>query len=33
MGDAHDFDFELGTWSTQLRLLTAPLTGSDEWVE
>ncbi|MEO8246548.1 MAG: hypothetical protein ABI622_05435 [Chloroflexota bacterium] len=33
MGDAHDFDFELGTWSTQLRLLAAPLTGSDEWVE
>ena len=33
MPDAHDFDFELGTWSTQLSLLPAPLTGSTEWVE
>ena len=33
MADAHDFDFEFGTWSTELRLLPAPLTGSTEWVE
>ena len=33
MADAHDFDFEFGTWSTELRLLPAPLTGSTEWIE
>lgn len=33
MADPHDFDFELGTWSTHLTLLPAPLTGSTEWVE
>jgi hypothetical protein len=33
MADSHDFDFELGTWSTQLSILPAPLTGSTEWVE
>ena len=27
----HDFDFEIGTWSTKLRRLKAPLTGSTEW--
>jgi hypothetical protein len=30
---ARDFDFEIGTWRTHLRLLAAPLTGSDRWVE
>jgi hypothetical protein len=30
---ARDFDFELGTWRTQLRRLVAPLAGSTEWVE
>lgn len=30
---ARDFDFEFGTWRTHLRLLVAPLTGSNEWVE
>lgn len=29
----HDFDFEIGTWKTQLRRLTRPLTGSTTWVE
>jgi hypothetical protein len=29
----HDFDFEFGTWTTRLRRLAAPLTGSTEWVE
>jgi len=29
----HDFDFELGTWHTQLRRLVHPLTGSTTWVE
>jgi hypothetical protein len=30
---ARDFDFEMGTWRTQLRRLAAPLTGSTTWVE
>lgn len=30
---ARDFDFEIGTWRTELRLLVAPLTGSDRWNE
>lgn len=30
---ARDFDFEIGTWQTHLRLRVAPLTGSDAWVE
>lgn len=30
---ANDFDFEFGTWRTQLRLLVEPLSGSEEWVE
>ena len=30
---SHDFDFELGTWHTHLKRLTAPLTGSSAWVE
>jgi hypothetical protein len=29
----HDFDFEIGTWKTHLRRLTAPLSGSSQWVE
>jgi len=29
----HDFDFEIGTWKTQLRRLVHPLSGSTEWVE
>jgi len=29
----HDFDFELGTWKTQLKVLVHPLTGSTTWVE
>jgi len=29
----HDFDFEIGTWRTHLRLLQGPLTGSTTWVE
>jgi hypothetical protein len=28
----HDFDFEIGTWRTQLRRLVRPLTGSTTWV-
>src|SRR5258708_33550382 len=29
----HDFDFEIGTWTTHLRRLKSPLTGSTERVE
>jgi hypothetical protein len=29
----HDFDFEIGTWKTQLRRLVKPLTGSTKWIE
>jgi hypothetical protein len=29
----HDFDFEIGTWKTQLRRLERPLTGSTSWVD
>ena len=29
----HDFDFEIGTWTTHLRRLKDPLTGSRDWVE
>jgi hypothetical protein len=28
-----DFDFEIGTWKTQLRRRLRPLTGSNNWVE
>jgi hypothetical protein len=28
-----DFDFEIGTWKTQLKRLLRPLTGSTTWVE
>jgi hypothetical protein len=29
----HDFDFEIGTWKTQLSRLVKPLTGSTTWVK
>lgn len=29
----HDFDWEIGTWKTQLRRLVKPLSGSEEWAE
>lgn len=29
----HDFDFEVGTWATELSRLLSPLSGSNEWVE
>lgn len=29
----HDFDFEAGTWTTHLRRLRSPLSGSSAWVE
>jgi hypothetical protein len=29
----HDFDFEIGTWKTHLRVLQHPLTGSTKWTE
>jgi hypothetical protein len=29
----HDFDFEIGTWKTQLKRLLHPLSGSNEWAE
>jgi hypothetical protein len=29
----HDFDWEIGNWSTHLRYLPEPLTGSTRWVE
>jgi hypothetical protein len=32
-GGEHDFDFEIGTWKTQLKRLVKPLTGSTTWVE
>lgn len=33
-GDSqHDFDWEIGTWRTELRRLAKPLSGSSEWVE
>ena len=30
---SRDFDFEIGTWKTQLKRLVKPLTGSKTWVE
>lgn len=30
---AHDFDFAFGTWTTRLKRLQRPLTGSSDWVE
>ena len=29
----HDFDWEIGTWKTELRRLAKPLSGSSEWIE
>jgi hypothetical protein len=29
----HDFDFEIGTWKTQLSRRLKPLTGSNTWVK
>ena len=29
----NDFDWEIGTWKTELRRLAKPLSGSKEWVE
>lgn len=29
----HDFDFNIGTWKTQISRLQRPLTGSTTWVE
>lgn len=29
----HDFDFEIGSWSTRLKRLVNPLSGSNTWVE
>jgi hypothetical protein len=29
----HDFDFEIGSWTTRLSRLLRPLTGSTEWVD
>ena len=28
-----DFDWEIGTWKTQLKYLTRPLTGSSTWID
>jgi hypothetical protein len=30
---SHDFDFEIGEWSTHVRRLQRPLSGSTTWVE
>ena len=30
---SRDFDFEIGSWKTHLKLLQHPLTGSTTWVE
>ena len=29
---SHDFDFEIGVWTTELKRLQKPLTGSTTWV-
>src|SRR3546814_16591446 len=29
----HDFDWEIGTWKTELKRQLRPLTGSDGWVD
>jgi len=29
----HDFDWEIGRWTTQLRYLPEPLTGSNHWLD
>jgi hypothetical protein len=30
---SHDFDFEFGDWTMQLKRLVKPLSGSKDWVE
>jgi hypothetical protein len=30
---SHDFDFNLGTWRTQIKRLLHPLTGSTAWTD
>ena len=30
---SHDFDWEIGSWATQLRYLPEPLTASTRWVD
>jgi hypothetical protein len=32
-GGQHAFDWEIGSWKTEVRLLAKPLSGSREWVE
>lgn len=29
----HDFDWEIGTWDTQLKRMREPLSGKTDWVE
>ena len=29
----HDFDFEFGSWTTHIRRLINPLSGSDKWMD
>ena len=29
----HDFDFEIGSWTTELSRLVRPLSGSSEWAQ
>lgn len=29
----HDFDWEVGTWKTELRRLAKPLSGTETWLE
>lgn len=30
---SHDFDWEIGRWTTELRYMPEPLTGSKRWLE
>lgn len=30
---SHDFDWEIGTWDTQLKRLRKPLSGNADWLE
>ena len=30
---SHDFDFNLGTWRTQIKRLSNPLSGSNTWIQ
>jgi hypothetical protein len=32
-GGQHDFDFEIGSWRTELSRLVRPLSGSSEWAQ